>query len=106
MRAIVASESEQSWRWWQSLDCAPLIAALHGHAERIRQGALRDHLGRLPNLSDHEKRVVETLTASIVGRLLHEPTLRLKELAGDGDGPYYAAALRELFALEEDDDGD
>jgi glutamyl-tRNA reductase len=98
---IVDEELEAFWRWLRSLSVTPTIVALRERAERIRQSELGDHLGRLQNLSAHDRRVIETMTASIVGRLLHEPTLRLKQRANGADGLQAAATLRELFALDE-----
>ncbi|MBI3733040.1 MAG: glutamyl-tRNA reductase, partial [Chloroflexi bacterium] len=92
------------WRWLDTLSVTPTVAALRARAEEIRQSELADHLSRLQNLSAHEKRVVERMTASIVGRLLHEPTLRLKARASEGDGVAYAAVLRELFGLDNHDE--
>ncbi len=83
---IVDEELESFWRWLRSLSVTPTIVALRERAERIRQSELDDHLGRLQNLSAHDRRVIETMTASIVGRLLHEPTLRLKQRANGADG--------------------
>ncbi len=104
VQAIVDEETNQFWRWLQSLSVAPTVSALRQHAEQIRQSELADHLSRLPNLSAHERKVIESMTASIVGRFLHEPTLRLKARARDGDGIAYAATLRELFGLDNHDE--
>ncbi|MCA1554854.1 MAG: glutamyl-tRNA reductase, partial [Chloroflexi bacterium] len=104
VQALVHEESANFWRWLQSLAVAPTVAALRDHAEQIRRSELEDHFSRLQNLSAHERRVIETMTASIVGRLLHEPTRRLKQRASDGDGVQYAAALRELFGLDKERD--
>lgn len=101
VQAIVADEVETFWRWLQSLSVTPTIAALRERAEQIRQSELADHLNRLQDLSPHDKRVIETMTASIVGRLLHEPTLRLRARASEGNGGAYAAVMRELFGLDD-----
>jgi glutamyl-tRNA reductase len=101
VQAIVAAEAAEYERWLSTLAVAPTISALHQRAEDIRQSELADHLRRLPNLSPREKRVIESMTAGIIGRLLREPTLRLKSLAHDGAGKPYADALRELFGLDE-----
>jgi glutamyl-tRNA reductase len=52
---------------------------------------------RLGRLSEAERRDVEALTAQIVAKLLHDPTVRVKE-----GGPAHADALRSLFALDEE----
>lgn len=79
---------------------APLIRALHEMGEEVRAEELRRFAPRLAALPDREREAVEAVTQRIVARLLHEPTVRLKDLAGRklADGP--ARALAELFGLE------
>jgi glutamyl-tRNA reductase len=57
---------------------------------------------RLEQLSPSERLAVESLTAGIVAKLLHPPTVRLKEAAATPDGSAYAEAIRELFGLCDD----
>ena len=104
VQGIVGEEVESFSRWLQSLNVTPTIRALRARADQIRRSELDDHLSRLHQLSEHDRRIIETMTASIVGRLLHDPTRRLKQCAGDSDGLQYAAALRKLFALDEEPD--
>ncbi|MBI5877440.1 MAG: glutamyl-tRNA reductase [Chloroflexi bacterium] len=98
---IVEAEADEFERWRCALAVAPTISALHQRAEQIRQSELTDHLGSLQELTPHGRRLVERITAAIVGRLLREPTLRLKAHAQEADGPQVAATLRQLFALDE-----
>jgi glutamyl-tRNA reductase len=93
---IVAEEAERFAEWHRSRGAAPAIAALRRHAEEIRSEELARAEPRLAELSERERRAVETLTAQIVNKLLHEPTVRAKE---SGSEP-----LRELFALSDDGD--
>ena len=101
VQEIVAAEAAEYGRWLCARAVTPTITALHQRAEDIRQSELADHLRRLPDLSPREKRVIESMTAGIIGRLLREPTLRLKAHAHEGEGKPYADALRELFGLDE-----
>ena len=94
---LVAEETERFREWRASLDVVPASASLRAHAEAIRAAELAK-LGALP---DAERERVEAVTAQIVGKLLHEPTVRMKQAAADGDGEAYAAAIRRLFALDE-----
>jgi len=75
--------------------------AVGDRADEIREAELERARPRLRTLSDEERREVETLTAQIVNKLLHEPTVRVKEAASEG-AEEYAAALRALFALDEE----
>jgi len=58
---------------------------------------------RLGRLTEGERRTVESVTAQIVNKLLHLPTVRMKQAAAAADGVLYADAVRHLFGLGEDD---
>ena len=101
---VIASEEAERFRVWHaSLDVVPAIASLRAWAEGVRAAELAKADGRLAQLSDGERRVVETVTAAIVNKLLHPPTVRLKEAAATADGSSYADAVRDLFGLGDDD---
>ena len=82
---------------------APLVAALRERSEEIRNNELARSTNKLANLSEDERAAVEALTKSIVSKLLHEPTARLKEAAGTARGELFADALAALFDLPEPD---
>jgi glutamyl-tRNA reductase len=92
---VVREEAVELGAWLASLEVVPIVAALRRRAEEIRTGELERAEARLERLSEEERRSVETLTAQIVSKLLHEPTVRAKE------EPEHAEALRSLFDLEE-----
>jgi glutamyl-tRNA reductase len=99
--AIVSEEAQRFRDWQLSLDVVPAIASLRALAESIREDELARAEGRLGSLSPSQRRAVESLTAQIVNKLLHPPTVRMKEAAAAADGVLYADAIRHLFALEE-----
>lgn len=80
-------------------EVAPLVAALHGRADTIRVGELDRFAGRLASLDDAQREAVEALTRGLVAKLLHEPTVGLKQAAGSPRGERLAEALRDLFRL-------
>jgi glutamyl-tRNA reductase len=92
--AIVAEEAARFADWRRSRGAAPAIAALRRRAEEIRAEELARAEPRLAELSERERKTVETLTAQIVNKLLHAPTVRAKRAGSE--------QLRELFALRED----
>jgi glutamyl-tRNA reductase len=102
--ALVAEEAERFRAWQASRGVVPAIAALRAKAEGIRAGELDRAARRLARLSDDERRAVEAVTAQIVNKLLHEPTVRLKDAAAGAEGGAYADAVRHLFALDADAD--
>jgi glutamyl-tRNA reductase len=95
---LVALEAERFRAWQASLGVVPAIASLRAHAEEIRVAELAK-LGPLP---EHERETIESVTAQILGKLLHLPTVRMKEAAAGADGARYAATVRHLFGLEEE----
>jgi glutamyl-tRNA reductase len=101
--AIVAAEAEKFHAWHASLDVVPAIASLRAHAEGIREAELRKAEGVLGRLDDTQRRAVESMTAQIVNKLLHLPTVRMKQAAVSADGVIYAEAVRHLFGLGEDE---
>src|SRR5581483_11657450 len=80
------------------------LASRRAHAERaeeIRATELERARARLGRLSEADRLTVESLTAQIVNKLLHLPTVRMKEAAAGADGAVYANALRHLFDLRD-----
>ena len=102
--AIVAEEAERFRAWQASRGVVPAIASLRARAEEIRLGELGRAGRRLADLSPEERRAVEAVTVQIVNKLLHDPTVRLKEAAAGADGAAYADAVRHLFGLDPDSD--
>jgi glutamyl-tRNA reductase len=101
--AIVAAEAAKFHEWLAALDVVPAIASLRARAEEIREAELRKAEGVLGRLDDGERRAVESITAQIVNKLLHLPTVRMKQAAVSADGVIYAEAVRHLFGLGEDE---
>jgi glutamyl-tRNA reductase len=94
---IVAAEAERFRAWQASLDVVPTIASLRARAEAIRSAELSK-----AKLSDEEREAVDSITSQIVNKLLHLPTIRMKEAAAAADGVLYADAVRHLFGLEDE----
>jgi glutamyl-tRNA reductase len=101
--AIVATEADRFREWHASLDVVPAIASLRARAEEIREAELRKADAVLGRLDESQRRAVEAITAQIVNKLLHLPTVRLKEAAAAADGVLYAETVRHLFGLGEDE---
>jgi glutamyl-tRNA reductase len=95
--AIVAEEAERFRAWQASLDVVPTIASLRARAEEIRSAELSK-----AKLSDRERAAVDSITTQIVNKLLHLPTVRMKEAAAAADAVLYADAVRHLFGLEDE----
>lgn len=94
--SIVASEADRFHEWLASLDVVPAIASLRAHAEEIKTAELER-----AKLSGAERRAAESVTAAVLNKLLHLPTIRMKQAAAAADGVIYADAVRHLFGLED-----
>ena len=97
---LVAEEADRFRAWRASLDVVPAIASLRARAEAIRCRGARE--ARRAASSDEERRTLESVTAQILNKLLHLPTVRMKEAAVSADGAVYADAVRHLFGLEDE----
>ncbi len=98
--AIVAQETEAFLAWWRSLDSVPAIAALRARAEALRRAEVARTLRRIqreagPLSADQLAQRLDAMTLALVNKLLHQPTVRLKEL----DAPDQQALARHLFDL-------
>jgi glutamyl-tRNA reductase len=101
--SLVAVEAEKFHEWHASLDVVPAIASLRAKAEEIRTAELRKADALLGRLDDSQRKAVESVTSQIVNKLLHLPTVRMKQAAAAADGVLYAETVRHLFGLGEDE---
>jgi len=101
-RVLVRQEVERFDQWLTSLDVLPTISALRRRGDDIVEQVLRENESRWETLSPGDRERLEAMARSVVSRLLHDPTLRLKDSAGESDSYRYVHALRELFGLELD----
>ncbi len=98
---IVAEETERFTAWLSARTVVPTINRLREQAEDIGRGELERVMRRLPALGQREREAVESLATGIINKLLHEPTVRLKREAVQGNALPYAEALQFLFGLEQ-----
>jgi glutamyl-tRNA reductase len=100
VREIITAELDR-YRFERSArEAAPLVTALRARAESLRMAELQRHSAKLDALDPGARAVIESVTRGLVNKLLHDPTVRLKDAAGSARGELYADALSELFALE------
>lgn len=97
--SIVAEEVERYEFESTARQAAPLVAQLRDRAEAVRQEETRRLAKRLADLTPEQQAQVDALTKSIVSKLLHRASVRLKHDAGTPQGERNAAAVRDLFDL-------
>jgi glutamyl-tRNA reductase len=100
--AVLRSELGRFDRWLGAQDVTPTVAALRERADDVVERVLAENEPRWEGLTDADRVRLAAAARAIAARLLHEPTLRLKRAAGDGDSYARAAALRDLFGLDPD----
>jgi glutamyl-tRNA reductase len=94
--SIVRQEVERFDEWLASLDVVPTISALRRRADEVVRQVLDENEPRWESLSEADRERVEVMARAVVSRLLHEPTVRLK----DRGSYHYLHTLRELFGLD------
>jgi len=102
---IVTEEMASFERWLESMEVVPTVAAIRAKAEQVRQAELEKAIKRLGGLSEKELQTVEMLTASIVNKMLHGPTERLKKVAAEKDGYAHLESARFLWGLDQNPEG-
>jgi glutamyl-tRNA reductase len=98
--AIVTEEAEAFQSWLRGFDIVPTVAALRVRADELVDAELTALRRRRPDLSDDQRADLARTVHRVVQRLLHEPTVRVRELATGPGGDRYAALVRELFGLD------
>lgn len=87
--------------WLRTLDVVPTIAVLRASVEEIKERELERLGSRLADLSEEQRARVELVITSIVNKILHVPTARMKDVAGRDECYLYVEAMRELFDLDD-----
>ncbi|MDQ1498596.1 MAG: glutamyl-tRNA reductase [Actinomycetota bacterium] len=100
VRRIISAELERLRTERTGREVAPLVSALRSRGEDVRLAELERFRSKLDGVDGKTAEAIEALTRGIVAKLLHEPTVRVKEAAGSGRGELYADALSALFDLD------
>jgi len=101
VQSIIAEEVGAFERWLRSLSVVATISDLRQRVDAFRKLELARTMRQLSSsLSEREAAAIQELSTRLINKLLHTPTLRLKEAAAVGQGQVYAEALRYLFDLE------
>ncbi len=100
VRRIVCEEVQAFQLGLIAATVAPTVVALRSKAAEVVDAELGRLGGRLPGLDDKARDEIAQTVRRVVDKLLHAPTVRVKELAASPDGDTYTEALRELFDLD------
>ncbi|HEX2094110.1 MAG TPA: glutamyl-tRNA reductase [Longimicrobiaceae bacterium] len=103
--AIVAAGVEEFWGWYSGLAVVPTIRDLRDRGEQVRQAEVARAMRRLAHLAPEDREAVDALSRALLNKLLHAPTVRLREAAGNGRGTAVLDTARYLFELDRDPPG-
>ncbi len=101
VRAIVAEEFAGLVSARQAARVAPTVVALRAKAAQVVAAELNRLGGRLGSMDEHSRTEIARAMHRVADKLLHAPTVRVKELAGSPGGDSYEAVLRVLFDLDQ-----
>jgi glutamyl-tRNA reductase len=99
VRRIVAEETERFVLDQAQRQASPLISQLREAVEALRTAEIARMSGRMASFDEEQREVVEAITRAVVAKLLHSPSVQLREAAGTPQGERLAAAVRDLFDL-------
>lgn len=94
---IIDFEVARAIRWWNNLKVVPTIVALRDQAEAVRSAEVRKTLRKVPELTVEERERLDAMTRAIVKKILHKPTVFLKD---ENRGHRHITLVEELFGLE------
>ncbi len=96
---IVQEEVGKFMKWLSSLDSVPTIVALRNRAEEIKRTELERLMNRLDGVSEKQRKIIEYALTAVVNKLMHPPTVALKEDTEDRD--VLIATIKRLYGIEE-----
>ena len=99
VEAMVDAEANKFMEWLASREALPTLVALRSRAETIRQKEMAKTLNKLPGLPDDERWRLEAMTRAIVNKLLHNPSIKLRQ---SRDGHDYRQAISEVFGIKDE----
>jgi glutamyl-tRNA reductase len=97
--SMVDKEAREFLDWQKSLDAVPLLVELRRRGDEIRRQEIEKVRARLGTLTPEQEAAVDAATSAIVNKLLHAPTVALKEATREGHEPGEVGLIRRLFGL-------
>jgi len=104
VQAIIQQEVGDFMAWFQALDMVPTIVELRRHVDHIREDELRWAMQKLGHLPERERNVILAFSQRLINKILHQPTVRLKQQVNGREAYRYAETVRDLFALSPEPD--
>ncbi|MEK4158191.1 MULTISPECIES: glutamyl-tRNA reductase [Paenibacillus] len=111
IEVMISEEMDEFQLWLKTLGVRPVIRALQDKSNTIHEETMESLFNKLPELDEHQRKVIRRLTKSIVNQMMHDPINVIKELSGGKQGNEALDYFSKIFALQEQlksdsDDGD
>jgi glutamyl-tRNA reductase len=100
VQAIICQEVAAFLAWFHAREVVPTIVDLRQYVDGIRESELAWAMSKLEGLSEKERDVVLAFSQRLVNKILHQPTVRLKQHANGRDAFRYSEAIRDLFGMD------
>ena len=100
VREIIGEEVKRFLLDQTQRQAAPLVAQLREVVESIRTAEMDRFETALSAMTPEQRELVESISHGIINKMLHVPSVRLREAAGTPQGERLSAAVRDLFSLE------
>jgi len=97
---IIEEELEAFTGWVKSLQVKPLLVNLRSEVEKVKEAELSELKKKLSNLTEKDERAIEAFANAIINKLLHHPTVFLKEVGNSEDSYLYLEAFKRIFNLK------
>ena len=98
---FISQEVTKFNNWVGTLDAVPTIVEIRKKAENIRKQEIEKTLKKISHLSEDDKKLLRQMSSSMVNKILHKPTIKLKQKTQSEDGHVYLKAIRHLFHLDD-----
>ena len=98
---FISEEVTKFNNWIGALDAVPTIVEIRNQAENVRKEEVEKTLKKIPHLSEDDKQALRQMSSSMINKILHRPTIKLKQKTQSEDGHIYLKAIRHLFHLDD-----
>lgn len=102
VETIITNEMEEFLKWYSTRDVVPTIVMLTRQMEEIRQKEFNKVIGKLKNINENEKNLINAMSKAIINKIMHKPIIKLKKASTEDNGYIYANFLKDLFELKEE----
>ena len=98
---LISQEVNKFNNWLGTLDAVPTIVEIRKRVENIGNQEMERTLKKIPHLSEDDKKIICQMKNSMINKILHKPTIKLKQKTQSEDGHVYLKAIRHLFHLDD-----